>query len=1007
MSRKRSDDRRRRSRSRSYSSRSASPDDENGVRLHVADLGMGVSKRELQHVFDKYGPLREIWVAKSPPCFAFVVFKEKDDAEDAVKATDGMTLCGSRIRGVCVGYGREVIGLIGRKSIAVGPLGDLWLIGMELRYWRPANGGIKTGGFMVVLIGPHLLGVAGAADHLGVEDTGPVVVGVSQKVSAFEFEFEKIKVILITNYVFFIFFILRLRFKLIIQHIKFFKFGRLLPISITTTMQSEFYISEKDIVSIGVEIANEKHLRKLNQNEPLSEIVHSLCKEFHLSKDSRMYALQFTEYDGGGENKYVTEENRGEIKNASILRLVLSPAECVKQIVTRLTPDASETEARQWALIKLSTLSADPVFAKAFLESNGFKTIKEIILDEKEIPAHTTYCLRSMIWLMRHNLIPPLEEQITIRLVVLINSEQHLPMELIECCLEILEKSIRHKGNSTVGVGIPDLIQHLWNRESPVVQEKALALINALAQQDADSKKILALMVSKQIRDTIQNNILCYDISPGMAHELYVYQTLILGLLNKDLKTKIDLSGEDAKSIAEINNILATAEQQMRSMKGSLASLAEEGQQVGFLDKESSVRNFSKKPFFKEEFVCSTPQPLKSLKKASYIRSRSTPPPESHNSKESLRYSLTIDFSEESSSPSVLISKLTLNCMLHFARRYRRTFVRVVQEEETLSRPFPSTCENIVKLLCELLGIGKPPTREGKLYQPMVFTASVENPFVEELFCRAALLMGRTRREMRARTLGDQEKVMRVVRRQLREALELKPVSLDHLDDHLRRFPYSIIAEIWQKERDEKEKRNLEHLPPILQLKEERTEHILDLIEQQRINILLKGTKFPRYTARGQRVKKKSWFAQLSTNQRAIHYGDCDDDDRLILDCTSKISVSNIRMLVTGKKCPHVRELRGRKNEQEMADLSFSILLDEEPHNLDFVAPDQKTFDYWTDGINCLLGQPMTSGAKESEFQTLLELDIRLQLLDTEGINIPSKPPPIPSDPPNYNFHYK
>nr|AGM32900.1 putative RNA-binding protein [Coptotermes formosanus] len=59
---------------------------------------MGVSKRELQHVFDKYGPLREIWVAKSPPCFAFVVFREKDDAEDAVKATDGMTLCGSRIR---------------------------------------------------------------------------------------------------------------------------------------------------------------------------------------------------------------------------------------------------------------------------------------------------------------------------------------------------------------------------------------------------------------------------------------------------------------------------------------------------------------------------------------------------------------------------------------------------------------------------------------------------------------------------------------------------------------------------------------------------------------------------------------------------------------------------------------------------------------------------------------------------------------------------------------------
>lgn len=51
---------------------------------------MGISKKELQRVFEKYGPLREVWLAKSPPCFAFVVFQEKEDAEDAVKATNGL-----------------------------------------------------------------------------------------------------------------------------------------------------------------------------------------------------------------------------------------------------------------------------------------------------------------------------------------------------------------------------------------------------------------------------------------------------------------------------------------------------------------------------------------------------------------------------------------------------------------------------------------------------------------------------------------------------------------------------------------------------------------------------------------------------------------------------------------------------------------------------------------------------------------------------------------------------
>lgn len=52
-------------------------------------------------------------------------------------------------------------------------------------------------------------------------------------------------------------------------------------------------------------------------------------------------------------------------------------------------------------------------------------------------------------------------------------------------------------------------------------------------------------------------------------------------------------------------------------------------------------------------------------------------------------------------------------------------------------------------------------------------------------------------------------------------------------------------------------------------------------------------------------------------------------------------------------------------------------------------------------------GNPMTSATKEAEFKMLLNLEVRLQLLDTEGLILPSNPCPVPSDPPNYNFHYK
>lgn len=520
-------------------------------------------------------------------------------------------------------------------------------------------------------------------------------------------------------------------------------------------MQSEFHTSSKDIVSVAVEVASEKHLRKLNQNEPLFEIVHSVCIEFNLSKDSGIYALQLMEQDTG-VNKYVTEENRGEIKNGSILRLVFSPSEMVKQIIVRLGSEASDIDGKLWALSKLSTLTGDPVFAKAFFSIDGYKIIKEIILNIAESHSNITYCLRSFIWLMHHQLVPPIEDGFVRRLIDFVNSEQYLPVELIKCSLVILEKVVQRKECTMVTqIGIPDLIQHLWNRDNPIIQEKALALINALAQ-GPDSIKILGSMASKQTRDTIQKNILCDDINSSMAHELYVYQSLILGLLEDRLTSMIDPSGIDAKDILELNSILEIANEDMQNMKGSIFSLTEDSRPVTLMDKDLPALMINK-PFVNEDFVCSSPQPIKAIKKASYSRSKSTPTPSSGTSKFLKRHSLMIDFSSNS---SVLICRFTLDCMLHFARRYRRTFVRVVLEEEALSRSFPSTCERLVRLLSDLLGLEKPPKHDGKLYQPMVFTASNECPFMEELFCHAALLLGRTRREMRARTPSDQEKVI-------------------------------------------------------------------------------------------------------------------------------------------------------------------------------------------------------------------------------------------------------
>ena len=54
-------------------------------KVYVGDLGNSASKQELEDAFRYYGPLRNVWVARNPPGFAFVEFEDARDAEDAIR----------------------------------------------------------------------------------------------------------------------------------------------------------------------------------------------------------------------------------------------------------------------------------------------------------------------------------------------------------------------------------------------------------------------------------------------------------------------------------------------------------------------------------------------------------------------------------------------------------------------------------------------------------------------------------------------------------------------------------------------------------------------------------------------------------------------------------------------------------------------------------------------------------------------------------------------------------
>lgn len=67
-------------------------------KVYVGGLGEQGRKEEIEKEFEKFGPLHDVWVARNPPGFAFVEFEDLRDAEDAIKALDGKTICGMEVR---------------------------------------------------------------------------------------------------------------------------------------------------------------------------------------------------------------------------------------------------------------------------------------------------------------------------------------------------------------------------------------------------------------------------------------------------------------------------------------------------------------------------------------------------------------------------------------------------------------------------------------------------------------------------------------------------------------------------------------------------------------------------------------------------------------------------------------------------------------------------------------------------------------------------------------------
>uniref|UniRef100_A0A669AYH6 Engulfment and cell motility 1 n=1 Tax=Oreochromis niloticus TaxID=8128 RepID=A0A669AYH6_ORENI len=640
--------------------------------------------------------------------------------------------------------------------------------------------------------------------------------------------------------------------------------------------------------------------------------------------------------------------------NFYITEKVCSSYQTALQLHERI--QSTSMDAKLEALKDLANASRDITFAQEFINLDGISLLTQMVESGTDFGDLLSFTLTAFVELMDHGIVSWDTFSVAfIKKIASFVNKTAMDTAVLQRSLAILEsmvlnsQDLYHKVAQEITIG--QLIPHLQGTDQDI-QTYTIAVINALFLKAPEEKRQVRLRCTH----TQTHCIYCINvirsntpINDEMAHQLYVLQVLNFNLLEDRMMTKMDPQDQAQRDIIfELRRIAFDVELEPNNS--------------GSIEKRKSMYT-------------------RDYKKLGFIN----------------HVNPAVDFTQ------IPPGMLALDNMLYFARHHQDAYIRIVLEnssrEDKHECPFGRSSIELTKMLCEILKVGELPSENCHDFHPMFFT---HDRAFEEFFCICIQLLNKTWKEMRA-TSEDFNKVMQVVREQIMRALTAKPNSLDQFKSRLQNLSYTEILKIRQSERMNQEDFQSR---PILELREKIQPEIMELIKQQRLNRLCEGTCFRKISSR--RRQGEFWYCRLSPNHKVLHYGDLEESPQGEVPHDSlqdKLPVADIKAVITGKDCPHMKEKGALKQNKEVLELAFSVLYESDEY-LNFIAPDKHEYCVWTDGLNALLGKEMTSEYTKSDMDTLLSMEMKLRLLDLENIQIPEAPPPIPKEPSNYDFVY-
>ncbi|CAG9861268.1 unnamed protein product [Phyllotreta striolata] len=721
--------------------------------------------------------------------------------------------------------------------------------------------------------------------------------------------------------------------------------------------------------------STEQFLYDLDKNKDLQDIIIELC-DISGVPISKAYGLKIIDIHNSLIETYLTEKNFQTIKHNDCLKIVFSIEHLLNNIVNCINDPQPET--RSFGFDTLAKLAFDPAFIDELVRSGKHHVLLNVyeknddLKDKELVPLLATICHLFQKGLTENMSVELLQK--TIRIVK--NHDKHTTVDHVLYALSILQKILTSKNQDflpwkeTVIKDIPItcLIPYIRLEDGKKLHYGVLLLINTIIKScKGEQKKILIKEMNlAQNREDIYK----FVIAPGnldkkTEHELYVVQTYILSLYEEALNTAMNLNDNSTFKREEFE----LPENDVRRLTVLL-----DFDEIGNETRTSSFENLL------------TFQQAERLSLASVASDRS------QNSRKSSTVcsprSQLSNFNYDIDSGS--ISYLTLEALRHYKSNHKKNFCQSQIEERVYEPGIFVTSERVVKMLGEILHIGvDPPDGKSVSYQPIVFQTSPKMPFFLELFSRCMWLLSRTRREMKVSTIEDYPKLMRALRKQIKMVLIRRPVNFKSLTNDMSEVTFDAVLRQWQMEKDEEMRQLINNHPCIQQLKETYQRQNEPFLRENRMNVLKKGEYFPKIV---DKKRNGTIFVQLSKNERELYISNIITNGKtkttILMDT---IKTADITHISTGINCKHANLCKD-------ISLVFSIIINNE-NQINFIAEDEKTASFWIDAFNIITGNSKRSSRYTNELDALVEMDLKLQLIELQNITIPKNPPPVPPVP--------